>query len=666
MAVSLLAQGPGRQTGRSQGNVVGNIGGAVGGLRNAGSGQSIDSLEHRDPFEDSISISFQYPLSSKLNKLDSTVTDFTKRFPIPANHIFLGNNGTATRSILYSPNFQSGWDPGFHAFDVYRWKPENVRFFNSSRPFTELAYLLGGRTEQIIEVTHTQNIKPNWNGLFQYRLINSPGFFKNQKTNHNNYLLSSWFQSINKRYNNYFSIVSNSNQSEENGGIKKNEDYLHDPIYDDRFNVPTQIGGDVAFGRNFFTSKLNTGNKYTDFNFTMTQQYDIGKKDSLVVDSIAIPLFYPRLRFEHTFRMSNYKFIYLDYVPDTNYYKSVFHFPSGKLGDTINLVDTWKEVVNDFSIYQYPDAKNLQQYIKAGITLQNLKGEFTSQSVSLYNLSVHGEYRNTTKNKKWDIATSGRLFLTGFNSGDYHASFGLKRFAGKKQSYVELGFRNVNRTPSFIFDNRSSFYLSAPKNFNKENISHLSASYFLPGLKAKVTGNYFLVSNYLYFKEYTIPEQESALFNLLLVSLEKKFLVGKSWVLYSDVHLQKKTGDVPLNVPLVFTRNRFGYEGKLGLKNLTLFTGFEVRYHTPFKADGYSSPLGSFFYQDSLTINNRPEISAFFNFRIRNFRAFIRAENLNTATLVNGFGFRDHNFATSEHPYPGLVIRVGIFWNFVN
>ena len=72
----------------------------------------------------------------------------------------------------------SGWDAGFHAFDAYRWKPEAVRFFNTTRPYTELAYLLGGRTEQIIELTHTQNIKPNWNGLFQYRLINSPGYFE--------------------------------------------------------------------------------------------------------------------------------------------------------------------------------------------------------------------------------------------------------------------------------------------------------------------------------------------------------------------------------------------------------------------------------------------------------------------------------------------------------
>ncbi|NJO25216.1 MAG: putative porin, partial [Bacteroidia bacterium] len=66
-------------------------------------------------------------------------------------------------------------------------------FFNTTKPYTELNYTLGSRVEQMIEVMHTQNIRPQWNASMQYRLINSPGFFKNQKTNHNNYLFTSWY-----------------------------------------------------------------------------------------------------------------------------------------------------------------------------------------------------------------------------------------------------------------------------------------------------------------------------------------------------------------------------------------------------------------------------------------------------------------------------------------
>jgi hypothetical protein len=185
----------------------------LGGIGRSGGQGETDSLRHRNKLEDSITISYRYLDSAGTYKLDSSIGDFTRRFPVPATHIYLGNLGNASRSLLFSPNFSAGFDPGFHALDIYKWKLENVRFFNTTRPYSAITYQLGSRVEQMIELMHTQNIKPNWNFLFQYRLINSPGFFKNQKTNHNNYLLSSLFQSKNKRYNNYFVLLGNKLQS---------------------------------------------------------------------------------------------------------------------------------------------------------------------------------------------------------------------------------------------------------------------------------------------------------------------------------------------------------------------------------------------------------------------------------------------------------------------
>jgi len=572
---------------------------------------------------------------------------------------------------------QSGWDHGMHAFDVYKWGLESIRFFNTTRPYTELAYLLGGRTEQIIEITHTQNVKPNWNVLFQYRLINSPGFFKNQKTNHNDYTITSWFQSVNKRYNNYFAIVANAQQSDENGGLDDKKDYLNDPIYNDRFNIPTKIGGDVEFGRNFFSSTLNVGNRYADLHIMLKQQYDFGKKDSLVSDSTVIPLFYPRLRFEHVFRYSSYKFRFIDYAysgytPDSAYYQDNYNYTL--LNDSLLLIDRWKEFNNEFSIYTFPDAKNQLQFLRLGAILQNLKAETSRSDDTLYNIfdgTVYniiavGEYRNKTRNRKWDMVAAGKLYMAGFNSGDYEANVTLKRFVAKSGGYFDLGFRNVNRTPSFVFDKNSSFYFDTPKDFNKENITQISASLFLSKLGARLSGNYFLVSNYTYFKNYYEAKQDNGLFNLLQVSLEKRIRIGKRWIWHTDVYFQQKTGDVELNLPLIFTRNRIGYEGTLGFRKLNMAFGLEIKYHSPYKADAYSPVIGKFFYQDSIRINNKPDVSAYMHFRIRNFRAFLRLENLNTVTTQNGFGFRDHNFAAPGYPYPGLNLRFGVYWSFVN
>ncbi|HQW44664.1 MAG TPA: hypothetical protein PLX74_10820 [Chitinophagaceae bacterium] len=642
-----------------------------GNITNPGSsGGSTDSLQHRDKNEDSVTISYRYLDSTRTYKLDSSIDDFTRRFPVPASHIFLGNVGNASRSLLFSPKFNTGFDPGLHAYDIYEWKIEKVRFFNTTRPYSEINYQLGSRVEQIIELTHTQNLKPNWNAAFQYRLINSPGYFKSQKTNHNNYLLSSRFQSVNKRYNNYFVALVNKIQSGENGGIVDTFNYLNSSVYKDRFNIPTKLGGDDPFSSNFFTTKINTGNKYSEFTLLLRQQYDLGKKDSLVMDSTVVPLFYPRLRFEHTFQLEQNKYIFQDFLGDSVYYKTYYDTSLRKPIDTLIVRDKWKIISNDFSIYQFPDAKNLQQFIKLGVQLQSISGQFNSGQKSFVNTIGHAEYRNKTRNLLWDIEANGKLFFTGLNKGDYQAHISLQRLLGKKIGYIQLGFENTSRTPSFIFDSRSSFYfLKTVKDFKKENNTHLFASYFLPSFKFRLTGHYYLSTNYTYIEDYYKLQQENALFNVLQIAAEKTIKLGKRWHWHAEVYFQQVIGNGPVNVPVIYTRNRIAYEGNLGFKNLNIAMGAELRYRSSYKADGYSPVQGQFYYQDSITIKNPlPDIAAYMHFRIRSFKAFVRAENLNTAGKLEngGFGFTNNNLIAPGYALPGLQFRLGVYWSFVN
>jgi hypothetical protein len=653
----------------SQRNIIQQGGGRLkqlGGQFSGGATGKTDSLKRRDKNEDSITIRFRYLDSTRNYILDSSVGDFTRRFTIPATNIYLGNNGSASRSILFSPLMQPGWDPGFHSFDTYKWTIERARFFNTTRPYSELNYMLASRSEQVIELMHTQNVKPNFNFAFQYRLINAPGFFKNQKTNHNNYLLTSRYESVNKRYNAYLILLGNKLQAGENGGIEDSS--LSDPDFKDRFNIDTKLGGDGGDSRNFFTTDVGTGNRYSEFAILLRQQYDFGKKDSLVTDSTVVPLFYPRLRFEHTLQYSQRKYEFRDYIGDSVYYQNNYDTALANSIDTFLLRDQWKEMINDFSIYQFPDAKNLHQFFKVGAALQNLSLENSKGNKKLYNVFGHAEYRNRTRNQKWDMQANGKLYFTGVNAGDYYAYASLQRFVGKRMGYAQLAFENVNRTPSFIYDDRSDFYITkAATDFKKENTTHLFASLLQPSLRLKLSGHYYLVTNYTYFSEYYKLQQEGTLFNFLQVALQKTIKLGKRWNWHTDIYFQQVVGNAPVNVPLIFTRNRLAYEGNLGFKNLDIAFGAEVKYHTPYKADGYSPILGQFYYQDSIKINNpMPDIAGYVHFRIKSFKLYFRAENLNTAQVSDGFGFTRNNFAAPGYAYPGLQIRLGIYWSFVN
>jgi hypothetical protein len=154
---------------------------------------------------------------------------------------------------------------------------------------------------------------------------------------------------------------------------------------------------------------------------------------------------------------------------------------------------------------------------------------------------------------------------------------------------------------------------------------------------------------------------------VMQIALQKTIELGKHWNWHAEVYFQQVIGNAPVNVPAIYTRNRIAYEGTLGFKNLDIAMGVELRYRSSYKADGYSPLLGQFFHQDSITISNDlPDISAYVHFRIKPFKAFIRLENLNAARNMGGFGFTNNNIVAPGYPLPGLQIRIGIYWGFVN
>lgn len=646
-----------------------NLGGVGRGF-GSGSGKG-DSLLHRTGLEDSITIRYRYLDSSRFQIFDSSVKDFTRYYPVPWNYVTLGNFGNAAENRIFSPAMLSGWDHGFHAYDIYNFTLAETRFYNTTRPYSELNYMIGGLQEQMIHLLHTQNIKPNWNAAFQYRLINSPGTFQNQNSNHSNYRLTSWFQSKNKRYQNFFVLLGNKLMSGENGGIRDNGNYLDSSEYSDkRFSIPSQIGPLQEGGRNFFSTNIPTGTFYTNATYLFRQQYDVGQKDSIIVnDSTTIPLFYPRLRFEHTISYNTYKYRFQDNAVDTPYYLTKYGLD---IPDSINRFfrrDFWRELFNDFSIYQFPDAKNSQQFIKVGASFQYLKADFDTGLVkkTYTNLWLHGEYRNKTRDRKWDIEAFGSFYLNGYNAGDYNVHASLKRLISQKIGYLRVGFENVNRTPSFVFDSVSSFYYGGVASLNKENTSRIFASLERPQSGLRIWGNYFLLSNYTYLRDYYKVEQASSLFNLLQIGLEKDFVLSRkglhwrTWVVF-----QQRAGNAAVNVPLVYTRNQLAYDGKLGFKNLLMSAGLEFRYFTPYKVNNYSPLTGQFSYQDTKTISLKaPDLSAYIHFRIRGFATYVRFENLNAFSFSTG-SFTNNNVWFPNYPSPGLQFRIGINWSFVN
>ncbi len=635
-----------------------------------------DSLTKRNKNEDSLTISFRLLNDTKRYLLDSIVYDYV-RFPTQPQFITLGNNGAASKPILYSPILKAGFDEGQHSYDAYKWTINNVKFYKTTRPYTELGYILGSKSEQNIQFTHTQNVQQDWNIALDSRIISAPGYFRSQKNNHNNVSITSIYQGKRKRYQNIFVVLNNSLKANDNGGIVSDSQRL-DVNRADRAFVETRLNNNINSTRSPFNSVLESGHWNKERVYLLRQFYDIGKKDSIIVnDSTTNYLFYPKLRIEHTIMNSNEYYLYKGNTVDSFYY--IKNYGSDSIyskGISFELKDNWKRVSNDFSLTQFPDTKNTLQFIKAGITYELWKGTFTesiyrTNSKNINNIFIHGEYRNKTKNRKWDIDAYSALYLNGYNAGDYEANAFLIRNFNSKIGNLKLQFQNVNRTPSFIFYDQSAFNIKANANLKKENNTQFTAELFNEKKQQNITGQLLIVNNATTWQGFKTYQQENV-FNMLKLKFERVFILYKKFVWRTEVQFQQVLiGKPNINYPTLYTRNKFAYEGNLGKKNLRLATGIEFRYLSPYKLDAWSPLQGQFIYQDSVSSkNNLPDINAYLNFNITNFNAFLRVENLNTLKIITGNNggvkFLNNNYAGQLYPNPGLVIHFGIYWRFIN
>jgi len=649
----------------------------VSGQTSGAGGKDTIGFVHRDDRKDSISITYKYIDSVRSIQMDSTLNDFDRYFSLPSGYQAMGNNGAAAYPFIYKPFAKPGWDAGFHAFDVYRFTLEETKFYKTNRPYTQLSYQLASGKEQMIKVFHTQNPRPNWNFGFDYRLIAAPGFFVSQNTNHKGYRIFSTYQGKRKRYAGYFVVLGNTLKASENGGIKFDSS-LSNPDLKKRFSVDVNLSNESPSESNPFNTTVNTGNIYKDFTFFLRQSYDIGKKDSVAInDSTTEYLFFPKLRLQHSFTYSTYRYNFLDNIDpavipnfalasfsDSIYFQHFYDTTiTAKSGTILEAKEKWTVIRNDVSLLQFPDTKNSAQFLLLGATLENIRGELKNGTRNLYNTILHAEYRNKTRNKQWDVLAKGEFYLNGFNHGDYSAYATISRYFNKKFGAVRLFFNNVNRSPSFIYNDASSFNFGNSSLTKKENIISFGAetnnSVFNLGFKNHI------ITNLAYFTDYYHTAQSSKVINLLQVSASKKIRLAKRIFWYAEATVQQTDGSAPVKVPLVFTRNRIAFEGTF-YKNLNLSTGIEVRYYTPYEAYNYSPVMGQFVPQDTFKLKNLPDISAFFHFRIKAFTAFIRADNLNTVSLANGFGFTNNNYAAAHVPTPGFIFRFGIQWGFVN
>ncbi|MFM7720807.1 MAG: putative porin [Sediminibacterium sp.] len=628
-----------------------------------GGGGATDSLQKRDKAEDSIAIYYRLYNSLVIRNMDTSVNDFFSKFILPYSNYNLGNLGNASKSYLFNPLQRGGWDAGFRSYEVYNYTLEQIPFYQTTKPYTELGYLLGGKGEQLIELLHTQNKTKQFNYSFAYRFSNAPGNLKNQHANLNNMRITANYQSKRKRYASYWVMLLNKSASSENGGLV-NSNLIDSLSLNNPYELDTRLGISGVSFRNPFNTSIATGTTYKEQNFVWKQTYDIGQKDSVVKDTVTTYLFYPRLRFQNEIKYQSNQFAFADANPLALNYEQYFNYKL-PVGQTMLFQDQWKRFTNEFSLVSFPEKTNPNQFLQVGLGYQQLNFKDTLLSWSNHDIYGLGVYKNKTKNLRWDIQASGKLFLNGYHAGDYEALFSLTSVFNKKGDQVALWLQNSNRTPSFNRLGITTFPISKLSTIDKENIIELGAMWDQKSRGLTASFQYKLIQNFQYFGSGYQPLVYDKALSYIKGTVSNQLKLSTHWNWYNELSLQLVDPNAPLHLPVIFTRQRLAFEGNF-FKNLFLSTGLELIYHSAFQPDAYMPLTGQFYLQDQFTTNNRPIANAFLNFRIKRFKGFIRMEQLNTLLATsNQLGTR-YQFTAPNYLGTGTWLRVGIWWNFIN
>ncbi len=634
------------------------------GGRMAKAGGTGDSLQKRDQYADSITIFYKLYNSNTLQKNDSSINDFYTGFPLPYTFYNLGNTGTATNAYLFSPLWKAGFDAGFHQYEIYNYTLASTAFYQTTRPYTELVYLLGGKAEQLVELKHTQNKKKQLNFSFDYRFSNSPGNLKNQQANFSNMRITAHFQSKRKRYESFWVMLNNQTASSENGGLV-NAARLDSLALNNPYELETRLGVSSASFRNPFNTNISTGSIYKDNTLLWKQSYDLGQKDSLVKDTITTYLFYPRLRFQNEIKYQQLEYLFQDGEPNAANYSAYFNFPK-TIESAIKFRDQWNILSNEFSLISYPQKNNSNQFVQVGAGLSNQAGSFLNRKEwSAQDSYGFGAYKNKTKNQVWDIDLYGQLYLVGYHAGDYIAKASLTSLLNKKGNYVQLAFNNVNRTPSTNAMGITDFPILGLTGIKKENHIQFIASTGNVKKAWKGSVTYQLINNYQYFSSGYQAAIYQGTIHYINAQLSNQFKLSKHWNWYNEMHVQLVDAESPIRVPSILTRQRIAFEGVF-YKNLNMSTGLEFVYHTAFKVGDYMPMTGQFYLQNDFMLKNRPMVNVFYHMMIKRLKAYIRVENLHTLLPTSNILGNHYNFSARNYPGTGIWVRVGIWWHFIN
>lgn len=602
--------------------------------------------------------------SDKKAIVDTTLDTF-HQFTIPnkTNYYYqnLGSPATALRPVFYQPPKEIGTLLGMNPYHLANFSPENVRYFDTRSPFTQVNYVQGGNGEQYIKFRFARSVNDRMNLGFNYTRFNTNFLFGGDSNEILSDLIKGYahfsFTSKNTRYRVLYHYVHLNQMVEETGGVRLDTTLENNGLFSFR-DAESILQSSTAEGVSARTRQThNNHHIYQQFRLdtalTLFHILDLKRqKDAYQDDELQNHFdFYPgqSQRFTEQDGVSTFLFNFNNEQTSEGSLYRLFQNQVGIKGtfSGFNYIAYFKNRIYNWTL-------NVQ-----GDTLFRTRvtdGLVSQESITGFDTRID-EIENFVGGKLfYRFSDSTRLTAEAeFKLGRDYRIEGV--FVNKS---LRLGLLSMLHAPTLIQRRFLSNHFEWDRLYSNTLVNKIYGSITLstPRLLFQPFGSYTLLTNYIYFDELATPQQSRDALQQLQIGLDFKYRLGRfhtaNQVTYTEI-----LGSNLIRVPNVLINSRLYCEDCLLRRFIASQVGVEMYFRTDYFGNSYMPTSKQFFLQNDQRLRTYPVVDLYANFKIQNFRIFLKLTHINE--LPN-----DGYQATPLYPGTPRTFVFGIDWMFFN
>ena len=604
--------------------------------------------------------------------LDTTLADWRIDYVFyrkGVGDMALGGLGQSTQAMNWFDRRQDNDFTFARGYDAYTARIDNVPFYNSKKPITNLLYLESGQKryrEEHFELLHAQNITPSTSANVSYKARSTMGRYDWQRTK--NHALSVAFAHTGKRYSIHAAYMHNTVDTRENGGVV-GEWAIADTVFEMPSGVPMRLASSEAH------------NHYRNHAFVIKQAYAIPLERVTEYDFSLADL--SAVYVGHQFEYNTWSKVYTDkrasytnergeYDQETGKYRPTTHeYYKNWFIDPQNTRDSISErlISNKLFVQVQPwDRDGVVSTIDGGVGL-----DLHTYSYLRLQDYVSGKM---TKDKRtsWYIygATGGKIkryadwgadikyYPSGYRGGDLSvgADITFRAFIREHPLILSGRFRQELRSPSYWHENLFSNHYTWFNSFNKESETRFEVNFSVPDIALEIGAWQGVIGNMIYYDNDSRVAQNSGTVSLTSLYARKDFRIA-GFHLDHRALVQFTSDESVLPVPTFSAFLSYYYEFWVVRDVLRVQVGFDGRYNTSYYAPSYNPALSAFFNQREVKVGNYPYIDVFVSAKWKRMRILLKYQHLNQNLFGNG-----EYFQVARYPLNPRMFKFGLSWSF--